>query len=104
MDIKSIRKNIKKRLSCIRKQSEQGKIFAKNVHVFYSWNLLKMKWDNFLEVRFNESSYFISEKHDIWKFVHTERNNEHEELTFADKTKALKYFENRVNEILNYPR
>lgn len=102
MDIKSIRKNIKKRLSCIRKQSEQGKIFAKNIRVIYSWNLLKMRWDNFLEFQFSESSYYIKEKHNIWKFVHTEKNTEHEELTFTDKTEVLKYFENRVNDILNY--
>jgi hypothetical protein len=102
MDIKSTRKNIKKRLSCICKQSEQGKIFAKSVRVFYSWNLLKMRWNNFLEFRFNESSYSIKEKHNIWKFVHTERNVEQEELIFTDNTKALKYFEDRVNDILNY--
>ena len=102
MDIKSVRKNIKNRLSCIRKQSERGKIFAKDVRVFYSWNLLKMRWDNFLEVRFNESSYYIKEKHNIWKFIHTEKNIEQEKLTFTDNTEALEYFENRVNEILNY--
>ena len=103
MDIKSTRKNIKKRLSYIRKQSEQGKKFANSVRIFYSWNLLKMRWDNYLEVQFNESSYYIKEKHNVWQFVHTEKNNEHEKLIFTDNTKALKYFENRVNDILNYP-
>lgn len=102
MDIKSTRKNIKKRLSCIRKQSEQGKIFAKNFRVIYSWDLLKMRWDNFLEIQFNESSYYIKEKHNIWEFAHTEKGSEHEKLTFADKTEALNYFENRVNDLLNY--
>jgi len=100
MDIKSIQKNIKNRLSCIRKQSERGKAFTKNIRVFYSWNLRKIRWDNYLEVQFNESSYYIKEKHDIWKFVHAEKNIEHEELIFTDKTKALEYFEKRVNEIL----
>ena len=102
MNIKSVRKNIQKRLSCICKQSERGKIFAKNVRVIYSWNLLKMRWDNFLEFQFDESSYYIKEKDNIWKFVYTEKSTEYRELTFTDKTQALKYFENRVNGILNY--
>ena len=102
MDINSVRKNIKKHLNCIRKRSERGEIFAKNVHVIYSWNLLKMRWDNFLEIQFNESSFYIKGVDNIWKFVHTEKNTEHEEVTFTDKTQALKYFESRVIDIFDY--
>ena len=102
IQLKSIRRNIKSRLRIIRKESKQGKIFAKNIRVFYSWNLIKMRWDNFVEFRVNESSYLIKEKHNIWIFVHTEKNTEHEKLIFTDKTEALEYFESIINGILNY--
>lgn len=83
MNLSQLKKKLRKKLQAIDVQAR----------IYHPWELLKMKYLDYLEVRFPTNSYCIKRENGTWKVYYKERGSVFEEKVFANEKKACEYFE-----------
>ena len=78
--------------------------FKNEVKIFHSWELLKMRYINDLEVRNADHSYQIKQTSNKWKVVSMERCSIIEEKIIKDENEACLYFLELIERIYTNDR